>query len=133
MQTMRYINLLDRASNVKTRKCFLYNNIIIFAVPKHLVSKAIGSDANNIRNLQEKLGKRVKIVKEPTGLSDAEEFISSIITPVKFKSVEIKENELIITAGNTQNKAGLIGRNKVRLEELKTIVKDVFNLDLRIL
>ena len=30
MQTMRYINLLDKASNVKTRKCFVYNNTIYF-------------------------------------------------------------------------------------------------------
>ena len=55
MQTMRYINLLDRASHVKTSKCFVYNNTIMFAVPKEMVSKAIGPDAINVRRIQEVL------------------------------------------------------------------------------
>lgn len=129
---MRYINLLDRASRVKTRNCFLYNNTIIFAVPKFLMSKAIGPDAVNIKKLQDKLGKRVRIVEEPKGINGAEKFISDVITPVKFRSLEVAEKEIVITAGGTQNKAALIGRNKRRLIELKTIVESVFNLGLRI-
>ena len=73
MQTIRYINLLDRASNVKTSKCYTYNNAIIFAVPKNLVSKAIGPDASNVRLIQEKLGKRVRII-EPTKATKAHFF-----------------------------------------------------------
>ena len=62
IQTMRYINLLDSTSRVKTRKCFVYNNTIIFAVPSELMSRAIGPNASNIHYLQEKLGKRIRQV-----------------------------------------------------------------------
>ncbi len=133
MQTMRYINLLDKTSRVKTRRCFLYNNSIIFAVPKALMSKAIGADASNIKKLQEKLSKRVRIIKEPVNEEDAQRFISDLVTPIKFKSLEIKDKEMIISAGGTQNKAALIGRNKGRLMELKQIVEDVCNLSLKII
>jgi len=132
MQTIRYINLLDRTSNVKTSKCFIYNNAIVFAVPKSFVSKAIGPGAMNIRRMQESLGKRIRIIAEADGIEDAERFVRTIVEPVSFKRIGIKEGTLIITAGGTQSKAGLMGREKRRMEELSQIIKDTFNLDLKI-
>lgn len=133
MQTIRYINLLDRASNVKTSKCYTYNNAIIFAVPKNLVSKAIGPDASNVRLIQEKLGKRVRIIEEPNGIGDILKFIQDIVYPIKFKAIDIKNKDVLVSAGNAQNKAALLGRNKRRYEELKIIIHGVFQLDLKII
>lgn len=132
LQTIRYINLLDNLSKVKTRKCFNYNNIIFFAVPRQFVSRAIGPDAVNIKHIQEKIGKRVKIIAEAEGTLDAQRFLKDVIYPVKFRGFEIKENIIIINAGN-QNKAALIGRNRRRETELQQISKDTFNLDLKIM
>jgi transcription antitermination factor NusA-like protein len=132
MQTMRYINLLDEASRVKTKQCFVYNNIIFFAVPKALVSKAIGPSANNVKSIQEHLGKKVKIIASPAGLENASKFVQDLVAPNKFRSLEIKEGCIVLTAGNNQNKAVLIGRNKRRFEELEGIIQDVFGLCLKI-
>jgi transcription antitermination factor NusA-like protein len=131
MQIIRYINLLDRVSRVKTHRCFIYNNAILFAVPRAMVSQAIGPAASNIRRMQEQLGKRVRIVEEPKGIEDAENFIREIVSPVKFKSLELKDNELIINAGSA-SKATLIGRNKKRLDELGQIIRDSFGKETRI-
>lgn len=131
MQTMRYINLLDRSSGVKTTKCFLYNNSIIFAVPKELLARAIGQQAYNIRSIQEQIGKKIRIIEEANGLSDMKRFIEDVVSPVSFKGVEVKDRAIILTAGS-QSKAALIGRNRRRLDELQQIVKDTYNLDLRI-
>jgi len=133
MQTMRYINLLDKASRVKTSNCFTYNNTIYFAVPRFQMSKAIGPNAKNIKNLQNKLRKRIKIIQEPEGIQDIRFFIQSIVEPTRFKSLELKDNIVTITAGGKQSKAALLGRNKQRLEELKTIVDGVFQKDLLII
>lgn len=132
MQTIRYINLLDRASHVKTRKCFVYNNTIIFAVPRMMMSQAIGPAASNIRMIQEQLGKKVRIIEEPRDLKDAENFVRDIVSPVKFKSLEMKDGGFVLTAG-TASKATLIGRNKKRLEELRQILMDNFNMELKII
>lgn len=133
MQTMRYINLLDSASRVKTRKCFSFNGMVVFAVPKSLVSQAIGPGANNVRKMQEMLGKRIRIIGEASGIEEAEKFIGEIVSPIKFKSIEVKDGTMFISSGNMQNKAGLMGRNKIRFEELELIVKDTFNLELKII
>lgn len=133
MKAMRYINLLDRVSNVKTRNCFVHNNTIFFAVNHSLVSKAIGPAAINIRKIQEQLGKKIKIIKEAEGIVDCKRFVEDIVAPVRIKSLEIKDDCIMITAGSNQNKASLIGRDKRRYEELRKILQDVFNLDLKIL
>jgi NusA-like KH domain protein len=132
MQTMRYINLLDKVTRVKTRKCFTYNNMVYFAVPRGLVSKAIGPEAINIKKLQEQLQKRVKIIAESSGFSDIKRFVSEIVTPIKFKNIELKEKCFVLTAGGTQNKAALFGRDKRRFEELRQIIEDTFGFDLKI-
>ena len=107
LTTIRYINLLDKISNVKTSKCFSYNNAVMFAVPKRFFSKAIGLNAANAKKIQEKIGKRVKIVKEAEGIDDAERFVREIVAPVGFKSLEIKDGVVTINAG-IQSKAALI-------------------------
>lgn len=132
MTAMRYINLLDKVARVKTRKCFVHNNVIFFAVNKGSVSKAIGPSANNIRKIQEAIGKKVKIIREDEGIEDIQRFIEDVVSPIKPKSVEVKEGCVVITAGNNQNKASLIGRNKRRFLELKKIIYDTYKLDLRI-
>src|SRR3989338_3768635 len=132
MQMMRYINLLDKASRVKTRKCFLYNNVIIFAVPRAFMSQAIGPDAANIRFIQDQIGKRIRIVEEARGIEDVERFVGTIVSPVTFKGLELKEGIFILTAG-PQSKAALIGRNRRREDELRQIVRDTFGYDLKII
>lgn len=131
MQTMRYINLLDKTSNVKTHYCFNYNNTIIFVVPKHFVSKAIGPNASNVKLLNEKLGKRIRVISYPEGLNDAKRFLEEVVSPVKFRSLEIIDGNFVLKAGS-KSKAALIGRNRKREEELKKILDALFGMGLKI-
>jgi len=131
MQDMRYLNLFGKISRVNTRFCFKYNETIIFCVPKKLVSKAIGKNGENVKHMSEILRKKIKIITKPQGIQDVKSFIEDIISPVKFRDIEVKENEIIITAGS-QSKAALIGRNKRRFLEMQKIVKDFFGREFRI-
>jgi len=133
MTAMRYINLLDKIARVKTRKCFVHNNVIFFAVNREEVSKAIGPSAINIKRIQDQIGKKVKIIREDEGTHDIKRFIDDVVSPIRPKTVEVKDGGVIIAAGNNQNKASLIGRNKRRFLELKKIIHDTYNLDLKII
>ena len=131
MQHMRYINLFEKFSNVSTRHCFDYNETITFAVPKHLVPKAVGKNGANVKKLNEILGKKIKIISTPEDINDIKEFIGAIVSPVHFRDLQFDDNEIIINAG-AENKAALIGRNKRRLLELQKIAKAYFGKELRI-
>lgn len=129
MQLMRYINLFSRVSKVSTTKCFLYNNQIIFAVPKSKISTAIGKNASNVRKLREILRKQIKIVAipNPEDSKEISKFIEEVVEPVEFNSIEVKEDSLTINAGR-QSKAALIGRNRIREKEMGDILKNYFKI-----
>ncbi|MFH1503192.1 MAG: hypothetical protein ABIE36_00860 [Candidatus Diapherotrites archaeon] len=131
MQDLRYLDLFERITGVITRYCFQYNNAIIFSVPRNLISKSLGPDARNIRRMSEILKKRIKVVPFPKEVKDIKLFIEAVVSPVTFKSLEIFPNEIVLTAG-MQSKAALIGRNRRRVIEMRSIVKDFFKRDFRI-
>lgn len=131
MQGIMYLNLFSKITGVMTNNCFKYNQIIFFCVPTSLVSKAIGEGGRNTKRLNQILNKKIKVIALPKGIEEAKNFIRSIVEPVVFKGVEVKENEIILSA-STQSKASLIGRDKRRLLEMQRIVKDFFGKDFRI-
>ena len=131
MQDMRYLNLFEKMTRVRTRYCFKYNEFIVFCVPKHLVSAAIGEGGANVKRMSEILRKKIKVIPAPNGIYHAKQFIEAIVSPVKFKDINISDNEIVLTAGS-QSKAALIGRNKRRLLEMQKIISEYFAKDFRI-
>jgi NusA-like KH domain protein len=127
MQFIRYANLFNNITRIKTNHCFEYNNTIIFVVPRHLVTRAIGLGNRNLERLSQVIGKKIKIVADPKGIEDIENFVSIITRPVRFKGIEVRDNEAIINA-NMQSKASLIGKGKVRLEEMENILGQYFGI-----
>lgn len=109
----------------------MYNNIVMFAVPKIMISKALGREAENLRQMSNIIKKRVRVVAIPTGILDAKKFIEAVVSPVGFKDLEVTDNEIVLTAGS-QSKAALLGRNKRRLLEMQGIIKDFFGKEFRI-
>jgi NusA-like KH domain protein len=129
MRIMRYINLFGRISNVATKYCFVYNNVIVFVVPGRKVSKAIGKGGSKIKRLGRTLGKRIKVIAAPDikEEGDMKKFVESLVSPVSFKKIEFKGNAIEISAGK-QDKAALIGRNRIREKELERILKNFFKI-----
>ena len=132
MEDMRHLNLFSKITQIGTRFCFNYNETIFFCVPKQLVSKAVGEDGRNVKRMSEIMRKKIKIIPQPRGIEHAREFIQAIVSPVTFKDLEIKDDEIILTAGS-QSKAALLGRNKRRLLEMQKVVKGFFGKGFRII
>ena len=131
MQFMRYLNLFERVSRVRTKNCSMYNSNIIFFVEQRDVSRAIGENGMNIKRISEILNKKVRVVALPHETRDTSKFIEAIIYPIRFRGIEINDSEIIINAGRL-SKASLIGRNRCRIEELEKITKEYLNKAVRI-
>jgi NusA-like KH domain protein len=89
-----------------------------------MLSKTIGPNGMNIKKLGAMIKRKIKVI--PT-TEDMGEFIKSLVYPVKFKNIAVQNDEVIIYAA-TQSKAMLIGRGSSRLEEMKEILKNHFNV-----
>jgi len=129
MQLMRYINLFAKMTRVQTTKVFVYNNQIVFAVPRAKVSEAIGRGAVNVKRLNEILRKKIKVVAMPAVDDDSGigKFVEETVAPVEFNKIEVKENSVVVTAGR-QSKAALIGRGRQREKELADVLKNFFHI-----
>ena len=133
MQFIRYINMFERVTRVSPKHCFSYNNMLVFIVPAKFVMMAIGRNNSNLEQLSNIFSKRIRILAEPRSQNDIQDFILRLISPVKFDKLELKDGELTITSGGMESKAMLIGRNKARLDELKDILSQNFDVkDVRI-
>jgi len=132
MQGLRYLNLFRKITRIQTRYYFLYNEILMFCVPRRNIPQALGKKGENLKKMSDILKRRVRILQIPHGVENAKAFIQSVIAPVTFKEVEITPDEIIVTAGS-ENKAALLGRNKRRLNEMKEIVKDFFKKEYRVI
>jgi len=127
MQFIRYANLFGKVTRIRCNHCFQYNNTIVFVVPRRFVMKAIGKNNKNLEKMSSLTNKKIKIVAFPHGREDIENFVSIIVRPVKFKAIEIRVNEAIISA-NPQSKASLIGKGKSRLLEMENILGQYFGI-----
>lgn len=127
MQFMRYINLFRKVCGVSTTNCFVYNNVIIFAVPKKAVSVAIGKHGANMKRLGEILRKKIKVIDMPDDEAGLPKFVEDVVEPTTFNKIEIREGGVVISAGR-QSKAALIGRNRIREKELAAILRDSFKI-----
>jgi len=127
MQFIRYANIFNNVTRIRTNHCFEYNNTIIFVVPRKFVMTAIGPNNQNLERLSSIIGKKIKVVAEPNGKEDLESFAAIITRPIRFKSIEVKDDEAIINA-NMQSKASLIGRDKARLLEMENILGQYFGI-----
>ena len=132
MQDMRYLNLFEKVTRIRTRFCFEYNNTIFFCVPKQFVFQSIGESAKNLKIIGTTIARKVRVIFFPVSTNDTRTFIEKIIEPINFKDMEITDQEIIVTAGGMQNKAALFGRNKKRFEEMKKITQTFFSKDFRV-
>lgn len=134
MQFIRYINLFSRITRVSAKHCLPYNNMLVFIVPKNGVEMAIGRDNINLKKVSSILGKRIRVVAQPSGERDLQNFVKVIVSPVDFDKIEIiqnaetKEREAIISTPGRESKAMLIGRDRAREKELKEILAQYFEV-----
>lgn len=127
IQKIQYMNLFEKIVGVKAKYCFTFDSTLIFTVPKALVTKAIGRNAENVNKLSAKLNRKVKIVATPQSKADLGNFVHVIIFPHKFKKLSLENHQLVVFA-MPREKAALIGRNKKRLEELSDVLRRFFNI-----
>jgi len=129
MQFIRYMNLFQKVARVNAQHCFTYNNMLIFAVPRPAVTKAIGRDNSNLERLSKILHKRIRIVAQPSTKTPEEikTFVTTVTSPIEFNNIEVKNNEVTISAGR-EGKARLIGRQRIRQRELAEILEQYFGV-----
>ncbi len=98
-------------------------------VPMGTVGKAIGKGAQNIKKLNHRLKKRVKIIEFHPHVKT---FISKIIAPLEVQSIEETNDSIIIKDSSKKTKSLLIGHSAKNLKLLSKTVERFFQKEVKI-
>jgi NusA-like KH domain protein len=127
------MNLFSRVTRVSAKHCFIYNNTVVYVVPGAWVQGAIGRDNINLKKLSGVIGKRIRVLAQPSGIQDLNNFVSVLVSPIQFEKLDVINNEkgekeAVIATGGREAKAMLIGRGRAREAELKEILEQYFEI-----
>ncbi len=119
------MGLFSAVTHAHLKDCFEIDETFYFVVEPGQIGKAVGKSAVNVKKLQEKLKKKIKIVEfNPTLVR----FVTNFIFPFKVDSIEEEEGIITIKSQDRQTKGLLIGRNAKNLKIMTDVVKRYFTI-----
>ena len=126
LSLMKFMSFFESLTNTRLKDCFIdKNSLLVFVVEENQIAKAIGKKGVNVKNIKEKLNRKIKIVEFNPHL---EIFIANLINPLKAKEIKIDEKIVTIVGPDTKTKGLLIGRNGQNLRNYEEIVNRYFDI-----
>ncbi len=127
LNLMKFMSFFESLTKARLKDCFIdKNSLLVFVVEENQIAKAIGKKGINVRNIKEKLNRKIKIVEFNPHL---ETFVANIIRPLIGKEIKVDDNVVTITGPDTKTKGLLIGRNGQNLRNYEGIVKRYFDIN----
>ena len=124
MEDILLIKALENISKVNVKDCIARGDVITYLVKGQEVGRAIGKKAVNVKELENKLKKKIEIVgfyKEP-----ADVLIKTF--DVKIEEKEIKNKQLIVKL-DMLNKKKVFSRSS-RFKRVKELIKRNYDLEM---
>ena len=101
------MNALSSLTRVNAKDCIISGKNVVFVIREDEVGKAIGKKGETIKNMSDKLNKKIEIFAYT---KDAKSFLEKAFREVNFDKIELIESE-----GKKQLEAILSGENKRKL------------------
>lgn len=131
MQTMQTIALFEQLTGAHVKDCVPNDEQVIFIVHEGEIGKAIGKGGQHVRNLENKLKKRIKIVEYHT---DVMQFVKNVVAPLELKEVKMEDSTVFLSAKDLKTRGLLIGRGASNLRLFEAIVQRYFPIkELRVI
>jgi NusA-like KH domain protein len=118
------MSLFTYITRVPLKDCYYDEAKVTFVIMPGNIRNAIGKDNTNIRKLEQKLQKKIRIVEFD---SDLVKFIKNMILPFRVNEIVLDNNVVIIRSDDIKAKSLIIGKNARNLRALETNVKRYFS------
>ena len=126
--SIKFMSLFQSITRCDVKDFFDLEDKFCFIVATGQIGKALGKNLSNVKLLENKLKKKIKIVEFNQNMS---EFIRNIVFPSKLSEIEFNEEDKILSITGIDNKTRgyLIGRNASNLRTSETILKRHFDVN----
>lgn len=119
IDALRLARVFQQVSGVGVRDC-VSGDVMVFVVNPGEIGRAVGKGGINVRNLEKKFKKKIKIVEYS---DDLEQFIKNVVSP--YEIVDFSESDGIVVMGakDLKTRGMLIGRSASHLRFYESIIK----------
>ena len=124
MEEILLMNALTQVTGVNAKDCMVEGTLVSYLIHERDMGKAIGKNAVNIKDLQNRLNKRIELVSY---VEKPEDLFAKALE-VNYATAR-KTNDKIIVMLDGQNKAKAY-KNNARIKRVKELIKRNFNLEL---
>lgn len=125
MSLMHFILLFENIARVHPKDCFDDNGRLVFIVARGDIGKAIGKRGCNIKILEDKLKKKIKIVEFEDEVTD---FVRNMIAPLRVEEIVEDDGLIMLKSNDVKTKGMLIGRESQNLRRLESVVSRYFKI-----
>ncbi len=128
VELMKIMALFESVTHVSLKDCFIdeSNKMLTFIVPEGQIGKAVGKGASNVKKLELKLKRKVKIAEFSKDIS---KFIKGLLFPLKVVDVvEIDEGVYQVEPADIKTRGMIIGRSAANLRNLEKIVSRFYEI-----
>jgi len=139
-ESMELISLFNNISGAIIKDCIIVPNpetqseVIIFLVKKEDIGRAIGKSGEHVKDLMNKLQKKIDVIPFSSNLSDFIQFIfNTTKNSIKIQSIETKDfkndKKTVIISVAPQDRGKAIGRDGSMIKKIKLLVLRHFDVD----
>ena len=122
--SLGFIALFKSMTGVDAKDYFsLDDGTLLFVTEKGAAGLAAGKEGRNIQRLKAGTKKEVKIMETA---ANPEELVTSFVWPQRPTSVTREGNIISITFPNSRDRRVLLSNNKIKLNQLKMVMKRYF-------
>ena len=126
-ELIKLLNYFEQRTGARVKDCF-YDTLgkLTFVVESGDLGKALGKGASNLKDLEKKLNKRVRIAE---WADDRQRFIRNLVAPLKPKDIQVQSDDIVILHGGDEKTNGLlIGKKARNLRNLEWMVRRYYEV-----
>ncbi len=122
---INFRNIFENITKCGIKDFISKENSITIIVNEGEIGKAIGKNGGNVKNLERKFNKKIKIIEYNNNIKT---FIKNLIKPIEVKKIEIEDGNVTINIPGIKEKGQIIGRDRKNIEEFKKFVSKYFEV-----
>lgn len=124
-QLMKLMSFFESATRARLKDCFIDANGVLTFVVAENIGLAIGKNGATAKRLESALRRKIKIIAFSESL---EEFLRSLLMPLKIRGVEVKEDKTVVITPEPESRGYIIGRAASNLRNYESIMKRYFDV-----